>query len=74
MSGQRLIKALEILWYRPTRQTGSHVRVTTSLNGEHHITIPLHDPVKVGTLSTIVRDVAAHHGIGRDDLIGKLFE
>ena len=73
VSGQRRIKALEILWYRPTRQTRSHVQVTTSLDGEHHITVSLHDPVKAGTVSAIVRDVAAHHGVSRDELIGKRF-
>ncbi|NYE57789.1 putative RNA binding protein YcfA (HicA-like mRNA interferase family) [Carboxydothermus ferrireducens DSM 11255] len=34
-----------------TRQTGSHIRLTTTLKGEHHVTIPLHDPLKIGTLN-----------------------
>lgn len=37
-----LIKALKILGYEVTRQTGSHIRLTTTQEGEHHITIPNH--------------------------------
>jgi hypothetical protein len=28
---------------------GSHLRLTTDQNGQHHITIPNHDPLKIGT-------------------------
>jgi|SRR3972149_4929391 len=40
---------------------------------EHHLTIPLHDPLRIGTLAAILADVAAHHGITRDALLAKLF-
>jgi len=40
ISGGELAKRLEKYGYRITRQTGSHIRVTTTLQGEHHITIP----------------------------------
>jgi predicted RNA binding protein YcfA (HicA-like mRNA interferase family) len=53
ISGADLVKALERLGYRPTRQTGSHLRLTTTLNGEHHITVPNHDPLRIGTLAAI---------------------
>ncbi|MEO6866960.1 MAG: type II toxin-antitoxin system HicA family toxin [Gaiellales bacterium] len=68
VSGRHLAKALELLWYRQVRQTGSHIRMTTARNGEHHLTIPNHDRVKIGTI-----DVAAHHHISRDQLARKLF-
>lgn len=42
-----LIKALRCLGYAVTRQTGSHIRVTTVQNGQHHETIPNHAPIKV---------------------------
>ncbi|MEK7770741.1 MAG: type II toxin-antitoxin system HicA family toxin [candidate division NC10 bacterium] len=28
--------------YRVTRQTGSHLRLTTLERGEHHVTVPRH--------------------------------
>ena len=40
---------------------------------QHTITVPLHDPLRVGTLAAILADVAAHHKLTRDDLIFKLF-
>ena len=73
LTGKELIAALAKLGYATTRQSGSHIRLTTEVNGTHHITIPDHRPLKVGTLSAILRDVAAHHGIDRDELVKLLF-
>lgn len=72
LTGGRLIKALKRLDYQPTRQTGSHVRLTTQQNGQHHVTVPLHDPLRVGTLSAILDSVAAHHGKSREQLLDLL--
>ena len=73
LSGDDLIAALAKLGYRPTRQRGSHVRLTTDQNGQHDITVPRHDPLRIGTLAAILRDVAAHFGITRDELFERLF-
>ena len=73
LSGPDLAKALKKLRYQVTRQTGSHLRLATNERGQHHVTIPNHDPVKVGTLSGILGDVAAHLEITRDELIQRLF-
>jgi len=32
------------------RQLGSHRRLTTQTGGEHHLTLPNHDPLRLGTL------------------------
>ena len=73
ISGERLAKALKRLGYLITRQTGSHLRLTTNQHGEHHVTIPRHDPIKIGTLAGILQDVADHFGSSREDLLTKLF-
>ena len=73
LTGQQLAKALKILGYSIERQTGSHMRLTTSERGEHHITVPNHSPIKVGTLNTILRDIADHFSYSRDELLSKLF-
>jgi hypothetical protein len=39
----------------------------------HHLTVPAHDPLKVGTLAAILGDVAAHLEIERDELLRRLF-
>ena len=51
LSGNDLAKALESLDYAVSRQTGSHMRLTTRRDGEHHVTIPAHETLKVGTPS-----------------------
>jgi predicted RNA binding protein YcfA (HicA-like mRNA interferase family) len=60
VSGVDLAKRLGRLGYAITRQTGNHLRLTTSERNQHHVTIPNHDPLKVGTLAGILNDVAAH--------------
>lgn len=73
LTGKELIKALGKLGYEVTRQSGSHIRLTTSRKGTHHITIPDHRPIKVGTLAAILGDVAAHHQMTREELLALLF-
>jgi predicted RNA binding protein YcfA (HicA-like mRNA interferase family) len=73
LSGRELTKALQVFGYRVTRQTGSHIRLTTTERGEHNITIPDHDPLRVGTLAGILGDVADHFGITRDEVVKRVF-
>lgn len=72
LSGPDLVKRLGRLGYSVTRQTGSHMRLTSATRGEHHITIPNHDPLRIGTLAAILDSVAAHHGLTRDALLQQL--
>lgn len=72
ISGLSLARALRAFGYVITRQTGSHIRLTTAVNGEHHITIPAHDPVKIGTLAGILADIARHHDLSRNELLRSL--
>ena len=69
LSGAELAKALRKLGYIITRQTGSHLRITTQEGGEHHEVIPNHSPIKVGTLKSILRNVAAHHRMTTSHLL-----
>jgi len=73
ISGVQLARHLKPLGYTITRQTGSHMRLTTQERGEHHLTIPNHDPLRIGTFAGIIADVAEHFEITRDELIERLF-
>ena len=73
LCGKELADLLKRYGYEVTRQTGSHIRLTTTEGGEHHITIPHHKSLRVGTLSAILRDVAEHLGISRQTLQETLF-
>ena len=69
VTGTGLIKALRVLGYEVSRQRGSHIRVTTQKDGEHHEVVPNHDPIKPGTLSGILKNVARHHGLSAEELL-----
>jgi len=74
ISGEELAELLAKFGYKITRQTGSHMRLTSSYKGdEHHITIPRHKSLRVGTLSRILKDVSLYLDINMQELIGKLF-
>ena len=73
LDGEKLAKLLKKFGYEITRQTGSHMRLTTYLNGEHHITIPKHRSLKPGTLNSILKDVAEHLGMSKKELMEELF-
>jgi predicted RNA binding protein YcfA (HicA-like mRNA interferase family) len=73
VSGDDLARALGTLGYRVTRQTGSHLRLTTSERGEHHVTVPRHAALRVGTLAGVLGDVAAHFSLSREELVERLF-
>lgn len=68
-----LIKALRVLGYEFVRQNGSHIRLTTKVNGKHHVTIPNHKTLKTGTMAGgVLKPVAAHHKLTMEDLLEKL--
>lgn len=66
-------KIVEQFGYQITRQTGSHIRLTTKEKGVHHVTVPNHDPLKIGILSSILSDIADHFQISKKELLEKLF-
>ena len=72
VAGPELVKALRALSYEVNRQRGSHIRVTTLRDGEHHEVIPNHQPIRTGTLSSILKSIAAHHRMTVEELLGVL--
>jgi len=74
IGGEDLIKLLTKFGYKVMRQTGSHVRLKSDIMGRiHFITIPLHKPLKLGTLNNILSDIAEYLKISKKELIEKLF-
>ena len=74
LSGSDLIRALRMFGYESVRQTGSHIRLRSTYNGtEHLITIPNHDPIKLGTVNGILGDISQYLKITKADLIERLF-
>jgi hypothetical protein len=47
--------------------------LTAPAPSEHHVTIPMHAALRVGTLSAIVTAVAEAQGMDRGELLKRLF-
>ena len=75
LSGHELIRLLRRYGYERTRQLGSHIRLQSSLRGYvHHVTVPNHNTLRLGTLSAILSDVANYLNIERSKLEQELFD
>jgi predicted RNA binding protein YcfA (HicA-like mRNA interferase family) len=75
VGGVELAGLLKKYDYKITRREGSHIRLASHFKAsEHHITIPGHKPLKIGTLNNILNDVAAYLEIDKTALIVSLFE
>lgn len=72
VDGPQLVKALRVLGYEVTRQKGSHIRITTTLDGEHHEAVPAHSPIKTGTLAGILKSLAQHHRLTVEELLRRI--
>jgi predicted RNA binding protein YcfA (HicA-like mRNA interferase family) len=74
LSGSDLSKLLRRYGYEPTRQAGSHIRLTSNIRGkQHHIAVPAHKSIRVGTLASILKDVSAYLELPRAELERELF-
>lgn len=73
LSGRDLAQALRAYGYQITRESGSHLRLTTQEQGQHHLTIPDHTGLKIGTLAAILGEVAAHFQLDRSEVQHRLF-
>jgi predicted RNA binding protein YcfA (HicA-like mRNA interferase family) len=72
VSGSQLVKALRHFGYERVRQEGSHIRLTTLRDGEFHLSVPNHSPLRIGTFKSILKLVAEHHSATVDELLRKL--
>ena len=67
-----MIRMLERLGYSVVRQKGSHVRLRHPGPPAHPITIPLHNPLKPGTLHGILGEVAQMQSLKIESIIEQL--
>jgi predicted RNA binding protein YcfA (HicA-like mRNA interferase family) len=74
LSGFEFSKLLRRYGYEATRQVGSHIRLTSTIRGtQHHVTVPAHKELKLGTLANILSEVSAYLGMSRTGLERELF-
>jgi predicted RNA binding protein YcfA (HicA-like mRNA interferase family) len=70
LSGHELAKVLCRDWdYRVVHQVGSHLILQTECPFHHRLAVPAHAALRIGTLNAILRAVAEHKAISRDELL-----
>ena len=75
LSGRDLIGLLRRYGYELNRQIGSHIRLRPNFRGyPHSVTVPDHDNLRLGTLNSILSDVAEYFATDRSQIIKELFE
>ncbi len=73
LSGAQLVKVLCRDWgYRVVHQEGSHIILQIDAPFHQRLSVPHHNPLRVGTLNGIVRVVSAHKGVERQQLLDTL--
>jgi len=71
LSGREIVKVLCKHWdYRQVHQEGSHIILQTDSPSHQRIPIPDdHNPVRIGTLNSILRLVATHKRVDKQDVL-----
>ena len=73
LSGTELVQALCRAWgYRVIHQVGSHIILETDLPTHHRLAVPAHRSLRVGTLNAVLRAVATHKSVARDEILQSL--
>jgi predicted RNA binding protein YcfA (HicA-like mRNA interferase family) len=72
VSGEVLCKRLTRLDYEYVRQKGSHRTMRTERDGRFNARVPMHNPIKPGMLSALLKDIARHHQLAPDELLDLL--
>lgn len=73
LSGSALVKHLCKNWdYRIVHQVESHAILQTDVPGHQRLPVPEHATLRVGTLNSILRLVANHKGVSREEILAGL--
>ncbi len=73
LSGEELIGLLcRRFGYRRVNQEGSHVVLEVFTPTHHRLSVPNHNPLRVGTLNAILRSIARVHGVTKEEVLASL--
>lgn len=73
LSGRALVNCLCRHWnYKAVHQSGSHIILETEIPGHQRIPVPDHSFLRIGTLNAILRLVANHKGVSKEDILDTL--
>ena len=73
LSGEQLAKVLCRHWgYVQSHRSGSHIILDAEEPCHHRIAIPSHKSLRIGSLNAILRSVAEHKSVSREDILNTL--
>jgi predicted RNA binding protein YcfA (HicA-like mRNA interferase family) len=73
LAGVELARALcRHYGYRQVNQEGSHIILQSETPRHHRLAVPDHHPLRLGTLSAILRAVAAAQGVEKEEILRHL--
>lgn len=73
LSGRELVQALCKYWdYGVVHQAGSHIILQTETPAHQRISVPDHAALRIGTLNALLRLVADHKQVEREDILDTL--
>jgi predicted RNA binding protein YcfA (HicA-like mRNA interferase family) len=73
LNGRQLAQTLiRHFGYREVNRAGSHIILQTDSPKHHRLSVPDHDPLRIGTLNAILRSVAEAKGIGRAEILSRV--
>jgi predicted RNA binding protein YcfA (HicA-like mRNA interferase family) len=70
--GRQVDSRLKRLGYAVIRQKGSHIRLFHQEAPTHSISVPLHNPLKIGTFHGILVEVAQAQSVSVQDILDLL--
>jgi len=74
LSGKDFVQLLHPYGYVIVRQHGSHIRLVSNFRGTpHHVTVPDHPELKIGTLRALLRLVSEYLEMDISTLAQELF-
>lgn len=70
LSGRKFADGLCRKWeYQEVHQSGSHIILQTKTPSSQRISIPGHARLKIGTLNTLLRLVALHKRVSKEEVL-----
>jgi predicted RNA binding protein YcfA (HicA-like mRNA interferase family) len=72
LTGDELLRGLRRIGYALERQAGSHMILRCASPRAHSVTVPNHKPIKVGTLSSILHEIALQRSLSVEALLAEM--
>lgn len=75
LSGRDFVRLAQCLGYEFVRQESSHIRLVSNFMGHpHRVTVPDHSELSIGTLRSLIREIADYLKTEPAEVMRRLFQ